>query len=169
MCLPVHPYKIEREWEHAGLKCAVVQAREAQNRCGYVRVPPGHPLHGKHYDAVDVSVHGGLTFADVEPCEHEDGAGWWFGFDCAHLGDAFYDPNPNWNELSNDAQHFLTTMESIHRDVSHKFGFSRPPEHFWTQAEVETETERLAEQLAIIDMKQDIDNVVKRLKSKVKR
>ena len=32
--------------------------------CGYVGVGPGHPSHGVHYDNVDVSVHGGLTFAD---------------------------------------------------------------------------------------------------------
>ena len=70
MCLPVSPYKIEREWEHSNLKCAVVQAREGQHRCGYVRVPPNHPLHGKSYDTPNVEVHGGLTFAEIEPCAH---------------------------------------------------------------------------------------------------
>lgn len=30
MCLPVKPFKIEAEWEHHGLKCAVVLAREAE-------------------------------------------------------------------------------------------------------------------------------------------
>ena len=102
MCLPVTPFKVEREWEHAGLKCAVVQAREAGNRCGYVRVPPTHSLHGKDYDAPDVNVHGGLTFSEVEPCVEGDGTGWWFGFDCAHLGDAYNDPNPDWTSLSEE-------------------------------------------------------------------
>jgi hypothetical protein len=37
MCLPVNPYKIEREWKAFGLSCAVVLAREASHRCGYVR------------------------------------------------------------------------------------------------------------------------------------
>ena len=71
MCLPVNPFKVEREWEHAGLKCAVVQAREASHRCAYVRVPPTHPLHGKDYDhaEADLNVHGGITFAQAEPCE----------------------------------------------------------------------------------------------------
>ena len=88
MCLPVKPYKVEREWKTFGLSCAVVQNREAGNRCGYVRVPPGHPAWGKHYDDVDVDVHGGLTFARPEPCmEHEDGQGYWLGFDCAHSRD----------------------------------------------------------------------------------
>src|SRR5258708_4716544 len=94
MCLPVKPYKIEREWKHAGLSCAVVLAREAAHRCGYVRVPPGHPMFGKGYDDPDVDVHGGLTFAELEPCkEHEGGQGWWFGFDCHHFNDMGYDPN----------------------------------------------------------------------------
>lgn len=59
--------------------------------CGYVAVPPGHPWHGKHYDAVDADVHGGLTYA--EPCSgeicHVPQPGesddvWWLGFDCGH-------------------------------------------------------------------------------------
>jgi hypothetical protein len=62
--------------------------------CGYVAVPPGHPLHGSAYGEVDVEVHGGLTYA--EKCAghlcHVPSSGrpddvWWFGFDCAHLCD----------------------------------------------------------------------------------
>jgi hypothetical protein len=66
--------------------------------CGYVGLPPDHPLHGKGYDDVpDVDVHGGLTFADSCQEGAEDGPGvchvpepgrpakvWWLGFDCAH-------------------------------------------------------------------------------------
>lgn len=34
-----------------------------------------------------LDVHGGITYAkDHQPKESSDG-GWWFGFDCAHLGD----------------------------------------------------------------------------------
>jgi len=168
MCLPVTPYKIEREWEHAGLKCAVVQAREAGNRCGYVRVPPGHHLHGKDYDAPDVDVHGGLTFASLEPCEHEDGTGWWFGFDCAHAGDAYHDPAPQMDQLSEDGRRRVEVFRKIHMDVLLSMYPQLPGEadgdyvsrlsqydhhrfdHFWTQAEVEKETERLAEQLAAL-------------------
>lgn len=151
MCLPVKPYKIEREWEHADLKCAVVQAREAGHRCGYVRVPPNHPLHGKSYDDADVRVHGGLTFADAEPCTEKDGTGWWFGFDCAHCGDAMHDPNPDWNNLSQETKAYLASIKRIHAETEQKFrgyaGISRR-EHYWTQPEVERETENLAEQLA---------------------
>jgi hypothetical protein len=145
MCLPVYPYKIEREWKHLGLSCAVVQAREAGHRCGYVRVPPGHPLHGKDYDEAEVDVHGGLTFAEIEPCvEHEDGQGWWFGFDCAHCFDAMYEPGIALDAVSDEASRGCLR---IHREVAPKFPLAFG-EHFWTQGEVERETERLAKQLA---------------------
>lgn len=136
MCLPnaKHVYKIEKEWEHAGLLCAVVQGREGSNRCGYVRVPPTHPFHGKHYDDVDVNVHGGLTFASVEPCAHDDGIGWWFGFDCAHAGDCSHDPaNP---------------PDYMKKLIAENPTLWRDNEHFWTHNEVVYETEKLAEQLA---------------------
>jgi hypothetical protein len=142
MCLPVKPYKVEREWEHAGLSCAVVLAREAQHRCGYVRVPPSHPLFGKGYDDADVDVHGGLTFAKLEPCtEHPDGQGWWFGFDCAHAGDASTDPNVDLSDLGEEARSILAIYRSYPQDGEWR-------EHYWLQEEVERETERLAEQLA---------------------
>ena len=147
MCLPVKPYKVEREWKHAGLSCAVVLAREAAHRCGYVRVPPGHPLHGQSYDSPDVDVHGGLTFAELEECkEHEDGQGWWFGFDCAHCFDAMYDPAATIENLVTDE---AKAVLKIHQDIarSHPILQERE-EHYWTEAEVAAETERLAEQLA---------------------
>ena len=157
MCLPLKPFKVEREWEHAGLKCAVVQAREASHRCAYVRVPPTHPLHGKDYDHADanLNVHGGITFAQAEQCEEADGKGWWFGFDFAHCDDALYDPKPDLTALSTDAKVMLATMNRIRREVGLEmhvmFGsYQRPNEHFWTQAEVERECEDLAEQLAAV-------------------
>jgi hypothetical protein len=127
MCLPVKSFAVEKEWEHAGLKCAVVLGREDGHRCGYVRVPPGHKFHGKDYDDVNVEVHGGLTFAKIEPCAHEDGTGWWFGFDCAHSGDACYKPGsaPALRYAGNCAY-----------------------EHYWEMGEVAAETENLAKQLA---------------------
>lgn len=36
---------------------------------GYVLLPPNHPFYGKHYDYIDIRVHGGLTFGqyfDIE-------------------------------------------------------------------------------------------------------
>lgn len=85
-----------------GLPCLAVRHPHGGHWCGYVGVPPTHPLHGKDYNEVyvlapDVRPHGGLTFSDkcsgeelgvchiVGPGEEENV--WWLGFDCAHLGD----------------------------------------------------------------------------------
>lgn len=138
MCLPVKPYKIEQEWTHVGLSCAVVQAREGQHRCGYVRVPPTHPDFGKGYDDVNVDVHGGLTFAEVEPCsDHTDGQGWWFGFDCAHAGDGMVDPN-----YKSSNPEFIS-IKSLYASSPW-----RTNEHYWTKEEVAAQCNQLAEQLA---------------------
>lgn len=61
---------------------------------GYACIPPGHPLHGKDYNEIDVDIHGGLTFSDSsnecdwpeipEECKKDH---WIVGFDCAHYGD----------------------------------------------------------------------------------
>lgn len=40
---------VERAWTHAGLDCIVV-LQSLGHRCGYVRVPNGHPWHGKAYN-----------------------------------------------------------------------------------------------------------------------
>lgn len=141
MCFPLHPFKIEKEWEHAGLKCVVVLAREAQHRCGYVRVPPTHPAFGLNYDFVNVDVHGGLTFGQIEPCSHEDGQGYWFGFDCNHCMDSGFDPTIDINSISNPETRYLL--------ATHKRFFRMDEGHYWTHDEVVAETERLAEQLAV--------------------
>lgn len=140
MCLPVAPYRVEREWKHRGLMCAATMANEGGHRCGYVRVPPAHLLYGKDYDLADVKVHGGLTFSEMEPCtDHEDGQGWWFGFDCGHAGDRLYDPVVILETLSPSAREIA---EIMNRFKFHADG------HYWTQAEVEVECESMAEQLA---------------------
>ena len=136
MPLPVNAFKIEREWECAGLKCAVVQSREAAWRCGYVCIPLTHPAFGKMYNDIAVEIHGGLTFSEID----SDGSGWWFGFDCAHYGDASYDPNMDLPSLSDEARSFMTVIRLT----------PAPGEHYWTQFEVEGECESLARQLSEI-------------------
>jgi hypothetical protein len=95
MCLSIavnRPDAVLAEGSHAGYQWAVVH-NGMGHRCGYVRVPKGHPWHGKGYDDINVEVHGGLTFAEPDkPCDKEgaDDA-YWVGFDCAHGGDA---PDP---------------------------------------------------------------------------
>ena len=79
----------EKDWVTKAGYRAVVCATPMGHRCGYVAVPVGHKLYGVEYDDADVDVHGGLTFAGGNgkyPVEAADL--WWFGYDCAHLGDA---------------------------------------------------------------------------------
>ena len=66
---------------------------------GYVVIPEGHPAHGKDYDDIHVSVHGGLTFsalvdeklltelADDGVLTKEEIGSWVVGFDTAHFND----------------------------------------------------------------------------------
>jgi hypothetical protein len=95
VCNPIttaHPEVLLMKGVHDGYQWEVVHNRIAY-RCGYVRIPAGHPWHGKGYDDVPADVHGGLTFAEADTdCGKggEDNA-WWLGFDCAHAGDA-----PDW-------------------------------------------------------------------------
>jgi hypothetical protein len=147
MCLPIGPgVKIEREWVHAGLNCAVTQTSYGAHRCGYVRVPPGHPLHGKEFsadnDRVDhLQAHGGVTFSEIEPCAHEDGVGWWFGFDCCHAYDARFDPDADLEKMEIETREMYRIMMRlpILREG-----------HYWTEDEVAAECEQLAEQLAAV-------------------
>lgn len=75
-----------REWftepaEHdffaQGYRCEIKRHPRLGHLNGYIYLPEGHPDFGKDYNEVDVSVHGGLTYAE----------GGCFGFDCAHGGD----------------------------------------------------------------------------------
>ena len=51
-----------------------------------------HPLHGIGYDSIDVSCHGGITFAASETqFDTENPNRWYFGFDCAHYLDGTID------------------------------------------------------------------------------
>src|SRR5690348_12180532 len=95
MCLSIavhEPERVTGKGEHMGYEWNVVHNTNGY-RCGYVRVPPGHPWHGKDDSEVDADVHGGLTFARAdEPCDKGGpDQDWWLGFDCQHAGDA---PDP---------------------------------------------------------------------------
>lgn len=85
--------------EATGLPCLIVR-NNLGNLCGYVGVKRGHPAYKKDYDDVDVSVHGGLTYADFCQEHSEESKGichlpgkrepkriYWLGFDCAHCYD----------------------------------------------------------------------------------
>lgn len=126
------PDKVSWTDEATGLPCLIVR-NPSGALCGYAGVAKDHPAHGMGYmqcvygadgnervlptgkQAIyDITVHGGLTFADG--CSHGDEATsichipepgqpddvWWFGFDCAHYGDLTPEvlhryPNPSYN------------------------------------------------------------------------
>jgi hypothetical protein len=94
-----------------------------------------------------VDVHGGATFSGrslglVQPGTelHEDG--WWFGFHCIHPGDAMIDPHLDPVSLPIEALENWNWFRHLSEIVA------KGKSHFWTKAEVEAETEHLAEQLA---------------------
>ena len=95
MCLSIaidRPDDVLAEGEHLGFQWVVVNNGMGY-RCGYVRVPLGHPWHGTDYNDLNVEVHGGLSFAKADvPCDAPGAdTDWWIGFDCAHAFDA---PDP---------------------------------------------------------------------------
>lgn len=82
-----------KQWQdkETGLPCLIVR-NDFGNLCGYVGVDKLHPLFEMHYDGVEVSVHGGLTYSSE--CQHRichevenEEKTWWLGFDCSHYGD----------------------------------------------------------------------------------
>lgn len=82
------------EWRYKGYPCLMVRNNMGA-WCGYVGISKDHPDYGK-YDEVNVSVHGGITYANEcagkichIPREGETADIWWLGFDCAHAGDTF--------------------------------------------------------------------------------
>jgi hypothetical protein len=82
-----HPWDAEPdelEAESHGFTVRLRRNTELGTWCGYVIIPEDHPWHGLSYgDLVDVSVHGGVTFAD-HGLFHEQYA---VGFDCSHAFD----------------------------------------------------------------------------------
>ena len=110
-----------------GLDCLVVR-NYMGGLCGYVGVPADHPDFGVEYDDVDVSVHGGLTFAGrcwtppgVDegqpsagvchvPFEGRPHEVYWLGFDCGHYQD--YQPGMG--------KHFsFMKREDTYRDLAY--------------------------------------------------
>jgi len=93
----------KKQWRDpkTGMPCLMV--RNASGAlCGYVGVTEEHSLFNKSYNSAFacINVHGGLTFSagcdEGASPEHSichidpdnPGPVWWFGFDCAHSGDA---------------------------------------------------------------------------------
>jgi hypothetical protein len=83
------------EFRAHGFDCMIIRA-PLGNLCGYVGLPPEHPLHGQHYNDLpeSIDVHGGVTYTEEcgghichIPREGEPDHLFWVGFDCAHGND----------------------------------------------------------------------------------
>lgn len=141
------PDKVHFVDEATGLDGLMVRHDYSGHWCGYVGVPPGHPLHGKDYndcydDCPDLDVHGGLTYSNK--CRGDDEATsvchvpepgrphdvWWLGFDCAHLGDL--SPGRSMRERALGWEPLSFDMDDTYRDAAY----------------VEAEVRSLAAQLA---------------------
>jgi hypothetical protein len=98
--------------------------------CGYVGVPKGHILYGKHghdYFDLKANVHGGLTFAGFLFPNKDY---WFFGFDCAHGCDLCYEPFEPFQKSVGDYQSYkdavyvrknlVVLAEFLARDVKRK-------------------------------------------------
>ncbi len=90
------------EWREHGLPCLMLR-NGSGSWCGYVGVVPGHPAYDKHYNDVEVEVHGGLTYGNRcqghichVPLPGETDAVYWLGFDTAHSGDAVPSYDRHW-------------------------------------------------------------------------
>lgn len=61
--------------------------------CAYVEIPADNKIFGKHYDDLDINVHGGLTYSNSYLRGISEGINTWFiGWDYAHYNDySYYD------------------------------------------------------------------------------
>lgn len=122
-----YPERILNKGVHLGYEW-VVSHNNRQHRCGYVRIPKGHPFYGiDTCDTYDITVHGGITFSVSD----EDKYWWWLGFDCNHYSDA---PDPT------------LPVSCIHSTEHHIHHINSKDSVIRTQAYVETECKSLCEQ-----------------------
>jgi hypothetical protein len=138
------------EGEHVGLPLLAIRHPRLGHWCGYVAVPPSHPLHGQDYGAPDIAVHGGFTYANAchgavchVPKPGEPDNVWWFGFDCAHAGD--------YTGMAD--RRFLHRVLGLGEDApyDHQRALTADDwsvETYRTLAYVQAECKRVAEQLA---------------------
>jgi hypothetical protein len=86
------------EFVHAGLACLALRHPRGGNFCGYVAVPPGHPLHGRQWDnipaAAGLDFHQGINYTAAcegiichTPAPGEPDNVWWIGGDFGHIWD----------------------------------------------------------------------------------
>ena len=93
--------------------------------CAYVRVPKHHRFYQKHYDAIDINCHGGLTYAGTSVIGKTpvsmiliEQDGWWIGWDYAHCNDyaGYYKLLPEHMQANHTKDKKWTTQE-IYEEV----------------------------------------------------
>ena len=110
----------QKEWVYKDYMCRISRNR-LQALCGYVYLEKEDKFYNVDYDSIQVSVHGGLTYANME------GDYWVIGFDCSHSGDL----SPFLMDVQNTYRHSM----GIYRDMKY----------------VQRECEFLVDQLEILD------------------
>lgn len=139
---PDGPWQHESDKIHwidrqSDLDCLIVRAPLGA-LCGYVGVPPDHPCHERDYSEIEVSVHGGLTYAAAcqkggpichTPASERAENLWWIGFDCSHA----WDLAPGMSHIL--SQHGLSDYGCVYRNIGY----------------VREEVTTLAQQLAALD------------------
>jgi hypothetical protein len=75
----------EETFDYKGYKCLIIRHPEFLHLCGYVGVNKDHKYYKKHYDEVDIDVHGGLSWSDF--WEDQNDGLWYLGFDTGHAWD----------------------------------------------------------------------------------
>lgn len=80
--------ELVRDWvTPTGYRAVVVRHNSLDGGyyCGYVSIPPTHPLFGICYNNMTFypDVHGGITYSG----DRREKGTWWHGFDCHHLYD----------------------------------------------------------------------------------
>ena len=90
---------------------------------GYVIIPEGHKLHGKHYEELNkrkaISVNGGLTYSELADARiikqfglsDEHLGSWIVGFDTCHC----WDDMQRWpkDEVQKEADQLLSQLKSL--------------------------------------------------------
>ena len=83
----------------------------------YVEIPKNHKYYLKHYDEIDIDVHGGLTYSKnyLYTNENDKLDGWFIGWDYAHFDDFIgYELNYP-SEFRTNSKKWAT--EEIQKDV----------------------------------------------------
>jgi len=72
---PWHEEPDRVDFEHVGFPCTVLRHSTNGHLCGYVAVPPGHPLHGVEYDSPSEALRQRLERRENEPLGDTPGMG----------------------------------------------------------------------------------------------